>query len=586
MTPSPSPRRRTALRRAALAGALLATTLASAAPAGAATVQERTDALNAARSWLLEQPSGTPGQIAGGFGAEGALAAVAATGLHLADAVPGGGATSAQAFTASFYSTPNWTAEVNPETFVSADGKSVSNFAWATLTTWAAGIDPHRISAAQNHVAQIAQGFQGPAAGAKYGAIGAGGANISAFGLMALTRAKAPQVVLTKTAEYLKTQQLDSGAFSYATITDANRGGSGGAEVTGAVLAALCEAGVPSSDVSVRRGFAYLRGLVRPNGAIGTSEGDDVSTAAWVLAGLNGCGIDPQGPLWTGSQGKTIIDYLLSQQIPAGESGAGAFRYAGSANLYATQDALRALAGETFSAEPPRRTVGTDPRWLTSPAPAAGTLTPHAVAVDDGTGNVWFCRGVAAVGAPLGELIAALPARCQPDTSTGDWRVRLDHDNEAPLASQLVGFGDTVTLRRVVGAGSAGPKGDAGAPGPSGPQGAPGAGGPQGAPGANGAPGTNGAPGAQGPTGARGPAGPSGRIRVTCKLNKSRTRVTCSAKVLSTSKAKKTKATLTRGGRTVAKGRATRLTAKRKLTRGRYTLRLPEYGATARITLR
>ena len=123
--------------------------------------------------------------------------------------------------------------------------------------------------------------------------------------------------------------------------------------MTGAAVAALCEAGVPAYDPDVVDALDYLQGLFfNATGAVHYAFGDNSDATAWVISGLNACGIDPQSPDWTTAAGKTPIDHLLSLQVPSGPE-AGGFGYdnTSEANLYSTQDALRAIAGGVLTAD-------------------------------------------------------------------------------------------------------------------------------------------------------------------------------------------------------------------------------------------
>lgn len=266
---------------------------------------------------------------------------------------------------------------------------------------------------------------------------------------------------------------------------------------------------------------------------------------------------------------------------PANTATYGSFRYLPSqntANYYANQDALRAIAGGAFSSEPPLRQTTSAARWRTAPAVAAGTETAHVLTVDDGFSAPRVCRVVAPVGATLDAFLqaarnTATPAGCltdyafdggqlvgvngaQTDIPEGGWRVQRD-GRVAAAATQAttVGFGENVSLSLV--SSGKGPKGDTGAPGDKGEAGASGA---NGAQGAAGAAGVDGAPGPAGPAGAQGPAGPAGvpgaagangvaqLPRVSCRITGKRT-VRCTVKapkkatkvrVLSAKKAVKT----------------------------------------------
>ena len=278
------------------------------------------------------------------------------------------------------------------------------------------------------------------------------------------------------------------------------------------------------------------------------------------------------------SSGLTPADSLLSQQDPS-----GAFLFSGSPNLYSTQNTVRALAGEAFSAEPPRRAAAGDPRWRPLPAVAEGTATPHALAIDDGAGAVRFCSVTVAGGATLAAVLDAAPcvdefvaaggSVTEVNGREGAWRVRRDRAPEGPAADgKVVAFGDTVALRLPASAGGEGPAGPTGASGPQGPAGSAGQSGPAGTPGPvgpagpKGATGTTGARGPKGSRGKRGRRGPAGRV--TCRV-RSRRQVVCRV-----TSARRWRATLTRHGRVYARGTAARLHARRAVRPGRYTLRV------------
>jgi len=116
---------------------------------------------------------------------------------------------------------------------------------------------------------------------------------------------------------------------------------------------------------------------------------------------LTACGIDPQSAEWTSPAGNDPVDYLLSLQIttPGGEAGAFGYSEPSGANLYSTQDAVRALAGAVFTATPPR--------FRTPPTVAAGTPVRHLVAIRLGAERVRMCEVTAPVGASLQALLEA-----------------------------------------------------------------------------------------------------------------------------------------------------------------------------------
>lgn len=179
------------------------------------------------------------------------------------------------------------------------------------------------------------------------------------------------------------------------------------------------------------------------------------------MSGLTACGLDPQSAEWTTPASKTPIDYLLSLQETDPGPDKGSFEYFGFPGLYTTQDALRAISGEAFTATPLSR--------RTPPSVPAGTPVPHTLALDLGTRGVRVCKVPAPVGASLISLLGAAmttasPAGCvsavevsagkvtaiddvSPANADESWLVRLDRGPQAIAAGQLIGFGEVVSVR-------------------------------------------------------------------------------------------------------------------------------------------
>lgn len=580
--------------RPLVAACLTAAALTGAtAPAQGATQAQVAAAVSAGAQYMRAQQNTATGALTG-FGGDYAASALAAARVHPAD-VRGTGPTdpSLQDFLLGTYSSAAWTASTDPATNTTNPG-NVSTGGLATGTLWAisSGLDPQRISEQQNLVAQLA-GLAKRGAGLD-GAFGNAATNTQAFTLLALARAGAPAAILADASSYLRDQQHTDGGFNFARVTtQAQRDGAGGVDMTGLALAALCDAGATASDPDVRQALGFLETRLNGDGSLTTPPNADSS--GWAISGLNACGVDPQGPRWTSATGNSLVDALLTLQVPAGDAGAGGFRAGATANLYATQDAVRALAGESFAATPPRRATASEPRVRPRPVVADGTVTPHALLVDDGRGDVRFCRVSAPAGATLAAVLAAaqmatVPAGCveshelsggvvvavngkRSDVASGGWRVALDGRPREVAGTQTVGHGDTValTLEQPAQAAAA-----TGTPGPQGNQGQPGASvtGPAGPVGATGAPGPG---GPVGPAGATGAAGAPGRT-ATLRCTVSGTRVFCRVTGVRGARGR-----LTRGGRTYATGGATVLKTRRVLPRGRYTLRITARGRTTLV---
>jgi hypothetical protein len=360
-----------------------------------------------------------------------------------------------------------------------------------TLVSHAAGLDPARLSADVNLPAQIA-GRWNPVAGS----FGEPSINSTTFGILALRTTPVPAWALAPAVSYLRQRQHDDGGWTYsAATTPVALSEPSEPDMTGAAIAALCETGSAAYDPPVATALAYLQGLlVDATGAFHYAFGDNADATAWAVSGLNACGIDPQSNAWKTAAGKTPIDHLLSLQVPSGaEAGGFGYESTSEANLYSTQDALRAIAGGVFTAAPPARLDPSLPGVRPVPAVAAGTPVPHLLAIQLAPGNVRLCRVTAPVGASLTQVLneakaASTPTKCVTSlaaengritaidgvTANADeaWLARLDRAPETVAAGQPVGFGETVALRlgalpsgppivnvSVAGAGDPGPRG-------------------------------------------------------------------------------------------------------------------------------
>jgi hypothetical protein len=390
--------------------------------------------------------------------------------------------------------------------------KAVTDYERATLVSHAAGLDPARLSADLNLPAQIA-GRWNPVAGS----FGEPSINSTVFAILALKTAPVPAWALAPAVSYLRQRQHDDGGwtFSAATTQEAKEEPSE-PDMTGAAIAALCEAGAPAYDPAVAPALAYLRSLlVNATGAFHYAFGDNADATAWAVSGLNACGIDPQSTEWKTAAGKTPIDHLLSLQVQSGpEAGGFGYEDTSEANLYSTQDALRAIAGGVFTAAPPTRSDPSEPSVRPVPAVAAGTPVPHVLAIELAPGNVRMCQVIAPEGAPLTEVLAtakagAYPGKCvtsfsfsggylaslngvSPANPDEAWLLRLDRGSEARAATQPVGFGEVIALRLGQrSSDSSFVSGPAGATGPAGPSGKAGGPGPRGKRGGRGRPGRN-----------------------------------------------------------------------------------------------
>jgi hypothetical protein len=445
--------------------ALAATPVASATSTPAAVQTATASGVAYLRS--LQQPDAS---IAG-FGGDWALTSFAAAGTAAANVVPSEGSSDARGWYRSLVGDPaSWPEGANPP---------VTEFERASLIAYAAGIDPARVSQTQNLIAQIVARYQ-PASPGYYGTPSL--FNGTVFGLLALEGAKTrkglqrvPQALLGESIEVLRRNQHSSGGWSFQKVEGNEKAVKSAAEpdMTGAAIAALCGAGVPSTDPAVAKGEEYLKSLLlSASGAFAAEFGANTDSNAWGVQGLNACHIDPQGAAFTTPDGKTPIDFLVSQQFPG-----GSFRYLPSetkANEYASQDAVRALAGAGFTAPPPKAKKA--PQWLyekqfSTSASAPGLLT---LILDSSGSALAACAVTIAPQASKTKLVdvldaaesASTPAGCvsdfapssgkgaitqidgRPATSGESWQVSVDGGAaKQAKGSSAIHVGDTIYLR-------------------------------------------------------------------------------------------------------------------------------------------
>jgi Prenyltransferase and squalene oxidase repeat len=355
-------------------------------------------------------------------------------------------------------------------------GGSGTDAARGILTGVSGGIQPSRLSTSgdatkSNLVARLAELFGGTQIGDP------GLLNDDIFGVLALHQAGAPQPILRRIVEGLRTRQLADGGWTW----NNSPGAPADTDMTGSALAAFCAAGVGVDDPDLQQTFTLLHSLQDPatGGFVAPPEsfgiGVNADTTAWVTSGLIQCGIDPQAPEWTTDQGKTPLDYLVSLQRPDGH-------FAWTADLEAgpfpTWDSVRPLGGIGFSTEPPARLDGVSPAMRPAGAVADGTEVPVTLAIDHGPGadDVRMCRVDVPSDSGLEQVLDEAEASSTPeDCVVGfeveagpgvdlsslngvaeapgyEWRVRIDGGaaQSAPIAP--IGFGDLVfvQLRAIV----------------------------------------------------------------------------------------------------------------------------------------
>jgi hypothetical protein len=415
----------------------------------------------------------------GGFGSDWDLSALAAGGVAAANVKKTGAETDARTWYRKLVG--NETATKWP-----AEAKA-TEYERAALNAYAAGIEPARVSKTQNLIAGIASFYQ-PEHPGYYGPPEVFEGAI--FGLLALADAKTeegvqrvPQVLLEKSIAVVEANQHTDGGWNYqqAEGNETVRKSAGEPDTTGAAIAALCNAGVsPATNESLKKGIAYLKSLlVSSSGAFSSEFGANTDSNAWAVNGLQACGINPQEEGFTSKEKKTPIDFLISQQLKTG-SEAGGFKYlttGTTANEYASQDAVRALAGAGFTVAPPTPSGGLE-RWFaeTSFSTSKTIKSPLALIVNNGSGTLKVCSVSIAPEATTTTLEAVLkaaeagstPKECVtshkseasskaitqingfPSMPTPEWDIAINGGaEEQAKTSKVIHLGDTIYLHYV-----------------------------------------------------------------------------------------------------------------------------------------
>lgn len=378
---------------------------------------------------------------------------LAGAGVHSADFKATPGDPSLQDYYQGLWSGPSWNN-------LPLNSTNVSSFSRAAMNARAAGIDPARVSAQRNLIADIYEYWDEPTQ--KLGVRNFANDTFAQafnpfFPMMGLAGAPAPQPMLDRLEVLTREYQTPSTGLWVSV------------DSTGAAINALCDNGATAADPAIAAGLAAIKTKQNiTTGGLGSGPAAQANTnsTGWVVAGLNACGIDPQGSEWSTEGGKNLIDFLIDQQLPN-----GSFRYttAASTDPYASIDALRGLSGGTFTEAPPARSNPADPVIRPAPAVAEGTPVPIALSVDDGTGHLSACKVIL----PAGDSLTALLDTAQASGSQGKcvtghtvengeitsvsglsasgprggWAVSIDGAPEQVASDQEIPFGSIVALR-------------------------------------------------------------------------------------------------------------------------------------------
>ncbi|MFJ3493628.1 hypothetical protein ACIPPJ_08500 [Streptomyces sp. NPDC086091] len=420
----------------------------------------------------LKSLQAADGSYAGsGLSNEWAFSAFAAAGTAAVDVTPGGDATkNARTVYRTLLSSASWPSA----------SPVVTDYERATLNAYAAGIDPARVSASRNLIADIygywqtaEAGYFGPSAnfnGTVFAALALNGAKTQAG------QVRVPQALRDKVVTRLRANQHNDGGWNYgkAEGNPSQLAAASDIDMTGAAMAALCVSGVPNTDTDIVQAKAFLKSkLVNNSGAFNAMFGVNTDSNGWAVSGLNACGINPQTGDFLTTLGKTPVDFLIAQQFNPG----GGFKYLPSdtgPSAYASIDGLRAVAGGGFTSAPPAPVTPGAPQWVAQGTFASGTATRLALTVDDGAGGLKVCAvaltptgTTTTLGAVLDAAVgAATPSGCvttvTPSSGTGTitslngkansgsttWKASVDGAAFGTATrQQVVNVGDTIALR-------------------------------------------------------------------------------------------------------------------------------------------
>ncbi|MER5300711.1 hypothetical protein ABT039_14775 [Streptomyces lasiicapitis] len=448
-------------------GALVLTALP--ASATATPGQIATSKTNGAS--YLRSLQGADGSYAGaGLSNEWAFSAFAAAGTAAVDVTPGGDTSkNARTVYRNHLAAPGW-----PGT-----SPVVTDYERGIINAYSAGIDPARVSAGRNLIADTYAHWQNSAPG-YWGS--PSNFNGTVFALLSLGGAKTqagaqrvPQALLDKSVATVRANQHTDGGWDFAKAEGdpAQLAKPGDIDMTGAAMASLCVSGVPATDPAITKAKAFLKSkLINNTGAFNAMFGPNTDSNGWAVSGLNACGINPQTGDFLTRAGKTPVDFLIAQQFKPG----GGFKYLPTdttPSAYASIDGLRAVAGGGFAAAPPTPVTAGAPRWVATSGFTPGTQAGLALTVDDGTSlkvcSVTFTPTAATT--TLGAVLdaagtSAAPAGCvtsvTPGSGTGTitslngkansggstWKAAVDGGSAGAAArNKVINLGDTIALR-------------------------------------------------------------------------------------------------------------------------------------------
>jgi len=476
---TPTSRSRRALATASATLVALAVALPAAlSPAAAGAAEQPQAAVADGAAWLAsrQQPTGA----VPGFGGDWSMTAFAAAGIDAGSVRANGAAYSVR----DFYHRRVWTGGpgsgsdwLTPSTTLAYGNlvRLATDYERAIIAAWAGGLDPARLSARQNLVAQLAGIYHprpvtpdDPDVGPTEGSFGSPALfNGAVFGLLALERVadadrpRVPRALLHRIVRTIAGNRHDDGGWTFKRVTSqADRDERSDPELTAATLAALCRAGVAADDPLVADGFGFLRGRLRADGAIAPdySATSDTDVTSWVVQAAHACGMGDTWPAGLPDGHPTPTAFLLDRQRPDGSFRATADDDNPADDVNTTQAAVGALAGGADDGAAGRAGFGADPpagaSW-SAPRVARGTTVPLTLAIvagdeddDDPDVDVRLCRVDAPVGSTVVELLQRAASQASPPGCVTDLALTPDQAAVASLNGESAPAGRQWSTRR------------------------------------------------------------------------------------------------------------------------------------------
>jgi hypothetical protein len=328
----------------------------------------------------------------------------------------------------------------------------VTEYERAALVGYAAGIDPARFSREQDMFAGIASFYQ-PASEGYYGP--PENLNGTVFALLAFEEAKTtggvqrvPAALVKKTVEVVEKNQHTDGGWTWekAEGSPTKLAKASEPDMTGAAMAALCDAKVSNTSTVIKNAETYLKeNLIVSTGGFKSEFGENTDSNAWAVQGLQACKIEPQGTEFT-SPGtkKTPIDFLISEQLT---SPLGAFKYQPAkttANEYSSQDAVRALAGAAFTATPPVPTGSPKPpQWVAAEGFTKTAKSPLMLIINNESEPLKVCSVSVSSTAAEAETVSLEKVLVAAEASSSPTGCVTSHASESGAITQINGFPST-----------------------------------------------------------------------------------------------------------------------------------------------